>query len=99
MAKGTTSTGVEHRPSGLSIIAAQQTPEGAPDSGSTFRAIDPHSGHDIPTVYTVASAEEVDQASWAAWRAFHAMAAKTGDDRAALLEKIADEVLRLGEDL
>lgn len=89
-------------PTGRSIVAGKTiAPAAGPiqDHDSKFHAIDPHSGHELPTLYLAAKAEDVDKAAWAAWQAFHAMGTRSGADRAALLERIAEGIAGLGEDL
>lgn len=98
----TGTTVASHIPSGRSWIAGRLVGGSAgpvQPQDAKFYSIDPHSGHQLPTLYLAASPEEVDQAAWAAWRAFHAMGVKTGAERAALLEAIAGEIMGLGEGL
>jgi len=87
---------------GRSIIAGKS---GAAAAGpvqaqdSKFYAIDPHSGSELPTLFLAATPEEIDKAAWAAWQAFHSMAARPPEERAALLDRIAERIAGLGEDL
>ncbi len=69
---------------------------------SKFYAIDPHSGNEIPTLFIAASSDDVEAAGWAAWQAFHSGKGpnlRPREDRATLLERIADHIADLGESL
>src|SRR5690348_13035286 len=90
------------QPLGRSIVACQPVqPPSTPvaPADSKFYAVDPHSGDELGVMYLAATEEDIDNACWAAWRAFHTMGERPAADRATLLEKIADNVLALGESL
>lgn len=96
---------------GRSIIAGEpaEAPEPAESSPGTppdpagaepdavFRAIDPGTGKELPTRFVPARPQEVDRAAWQAWQAFYALSERPPEDRAALLEMIADQIVRLGD--
>lgn len=82
-------------PTGLSLIAgamAKKTPD-------EFRAVSPNSGEDIPTPYFAAGAADVEAACRAAWEAFFDYRNRPASARAAFLEKCAENIVALGDDL
>lgn len=80
---------------GKNLIAGQPSALGT----LTFRAVAPRSGEAIGPSYAGATADEIDLAADAAEAAFHAYASLPGSDVAAFLEKIAEEILALGDQL
>ncbi len=83
---------------GRSIIAGEPAPDPAGvEPGSVFRAIDPGTGNELPTPFLAASPEDVDRAGWRAWEAFYAMRERSAAERADLLDRIADQIARLGD--
>ncbi len=86
---------------GRSIVAGEVVPEPPNvEPGTVFRGIDPGTGNELPTPFFPATAEDVDRAAWQAWQAFYAMS-ELGDEgpaaRAALLETIAEQIVKLGD--
>ena len=70
----------------------------APGS-SIFKAVNPSNGKELETDFQEATAAEVDQAVQKAEQAFKIYRNKSGQDKAAFLEAIADEILALGDEL
>jgi len=68
-------------------------------TGETVRAISPLDGQPLEPAFHAAGAAEVDAAMEEAEAAFAAYRETTGDQRAAFLERIAGEILALGDDL
>ena len=66
---------------------------------STFQAVNPATSEKLATLFTEANDAEIHQAVALAEQAFHAYRACSKDDRAAFLDRIADELLTLGDDL
>lgn len=64
-----------------------------------FSAVSPLDGATLPGAFHPATAAEVDQALARADAAFAISRATTGAQRAALLERIAEEIVALGDDL
>lgn len=90
------------RPAGRSVVAGVMSPGAETPADrlhSPFRAVDPASGRELPTLYACATPEEVDQAGWQAWEAFFANVQRPPADRAALLERIAERLTALGDAL
>lgn len=84
--------------SGRSIIAGQR---GGPPAGIdpialpgnlAFRAVNPATGAEIPTLYIAATAGEVDRACRAAWDAFYDLLDRPASLRADLLDAVADRL-------
>lgn len=65
----------------------------------TFQALSPATGTPFGPKIEVSTPEEVSGAAMAAWAAYHGMMEFDADERAALLEAIADAVHGLGDDL
>jgi 2,5-dioxopentanoate dehydrogenase len=65
----------------------------------TFTAVNPATGEPLSAVYTNATDEEVDRAVRQAEEAFDMYRQKSGSERAAFLERIAEEILALGDEL
>lgn len=80
---------------GKNIIAGKTVEVG----GKTFRAFAPASGRSIEPQFEGAAADQVNQALEAAESAFHEYRRLSTERRAAFLEKIADEILALGDAL
>lgn len=90
------------RVTGRSIIAGRAASDPPPDAGRlthTFKAVDPSTGREIDVKRFAATEEQVDEACKKAWEAFHAMLDFSAKDRAHLLDRAADEVSRLGDEL
>jgi 2,5-dioxopentanoate dehydrogenase len=68
-------------------------------SDHTTTAISPLTGAALPGAFSIASPADVDAAMQAAAEAFPAFAATTGQQRAAFLERIAEEILAIGDTL
>ncbi|MCC6678217.1 MAG: aldehyde dehydrogenase (NADP(+)) [Phycisphaerales bacterium] len=83
---------------GRSIVAGRAA-DGPADAELRLRAVNPATGTELPPVYIAATGADVDRAAKAAWEAFHAMHAKTGKDRAALLEACAERIMAEGDGL
>ncbi len=64
-----------------------------------IRAVDPASGQEIEPAFVVARETDVDQACRLATEAFDIYRATGLEERAAFLEKIADNILELGDTL
>lgn len=70
------------------------------NAGSNMlQAINPASSEKLETTFFEATEAEINQACELAERAFHAYRACTKDNRADFLDRIADEILALGDDL
>ena len=68
-------------------------------SGESFRAVSPLDSRDLSPGFYLAGELEVDAAMGLAEAAFEAFGRSTGSERAAFLERIADEILALGDEL
>jgi alpha-ketoglutaric semialdehyde dehydrogenase len=80
---------------GTSFIAGQP----AAETGDTFTGTNPATGERLPTAFHKASAGDVDAAMTAAQQAFSISRALPPERIAALLDRMADEILALGDDL
>ncbi len=80
---------------GKNIIAGKTVEVG----GKTFQAFAPASGKSIEPQFEGATADQVNQALEAAESAFHEYRQFPPERRASFLEKIADEILALGDAL
>lgn len=80
---------------GFSFIGGQLSP----GTGETFRAVSPLDNQPLDPAFHFAGMAEVDSALKLAEAAFAIYRETTGWQRAALLERIADEILALGDDL
>ena len=80
---------------GQNLIAGTRSAEG----DHAFTAKDPTTGEALAPDFHEATSEEVDRAAEAARAAFEANGERTSEDRARLLEKIADEIEALGDAL
>src|SRR5262245_51288268 len=80
---------------GKNIIAGKIIEVG----GKTFSAFAPGLGKTIEPQFEGATADQVNQAMEAAESAFHEYRQISSEQRANFLEKIADEILALGDDL
>ncbi|NND07114.1 MAG: aldehyde dehydrogenase (NADP(+)) [Saprospiraceae bacterium] len=65
----------------------------------SFYAYDAATGDQLAVAFSEATAEEVDQASKLAEQAFASYANKSNEEKATFLERIADEILNLGDAL
>ncbi|MCA9300747.1 MAG: aldehyde dehydrogenase (NADP(+)) [Phycisphaerales bacterium] len=89
---------------GRSIIAGKVVDEPSPSALARgeviqFPGFSPAAGKPIRQSYVAATPEEVDVACRMAWEAFHVMSGRGARDRAALLDRIADEIMALGQPL
>ena len=80
---------------GRSLIAGQPIP----GAGGVFRARSPLDSRELEPDFLVAGAQDVDSALRQAGAAFEVFRQTTGDQRAALLERIAEEIVALGDEL
>lgn len=80
---------------GCSLIAGNQTSSG----GKTFRGVNPRTSTALAPEFFTASTSDVDAAMRAADEAFQTYQSTTGAMRAAFLEKIAEEIMALGDAL
>src|SRR5688500_9825813 len=80
---------------GKSLIAGTSGQTG----GRTFRAVNPATNQSLEPDFLEASPGEVDRALSAAAEAFSEYRARSGADRAQLLESIATEIEQLGDTL
>lgn len=64
---------------------------------TTFYAEDPSTGRRLETAFTEATVQEVGQAVQKAGEAFQLYRKKSGKERAAFLEAIADEIMAIGD--
>ncbi|MDF2823073.1 MAG: NAD-dependent aldehyde dehydrogenase [Mycobacterium sp.] len=79
---------------GTSLIGSADVADGA-----QFRAVDPATGAELEPVFHDAGPGDVDRAAALARRDFDAYRRTTLSDRAAFLERIADEITSLGDTL
>ncbi len=68
-------------------------------AGKTLRAISPLNSTPLPPTFHRAGAKEVDAVMELAEAAFETYRETTGEQRAAFLERMADEIMALGDDL
>ena len=80
---------------GRSLIAGQPIP----GAGETFQARSPLDNRVLEPDFLVAGAQDVDSALRQAGTAFEVFRQTTGEQRAALLEHIAEEIVALGDEL
>lgn len=80
-------------PSSTSVAPAQ------PAAGEHVVAINPSTGESLTPSFKMASAADVDRACAAAAEAFDEFRAKSLDERASFLEKIADNITEVGPQL
>jgi 2,5-dioxopentanoate dehydrogenase len=66
---------------------------------SSFQAANPASSELLPEIFYNASSEELDAAAQKAAAAFEWYNQKTGAEKAAFLDAVADEIMALGDDL
>lgn len=71
----------------------------APGAGEAFHGVNPQNNTPLPPAYRAASAEDIDTAVKLADAAFATYRQTTGAQRAAFLERIAEEILALGDEL
>ncbi len=84
-------------PGGLSILAGTVV-ERSTEAG-VFHAVNPASGQELPVEYQPATAGEVDTAARAAWIAFGDYGDSDPAARAAFLDRCAENIAALGDDL
>ncbi len=80
---------------GKNLIGNEQSGEG----GETFNAVNPSVNKTIAPEFHEATEKEIEKAIVKAERAFRNYGRKSGRERAAFLESIADEVVSLGDEL
>src|SRR5688572_28735532 len=80
---------------GKSLIACHRSTS----EGTSFQVISPLDGNKLPGDFLPATLNEVDAAMAAARDAFRAFRASSGETRATFLEKIADNLERVSDDL
>ncbi len=80
---------------GRNLVAGRASAEGA----RSFSAVNPASGVELPGRFRCAEGREADSAVEAAAASFHSYRRSAGEDRARLLEAIAQEILALGDEL
>ena len=80
---------------GKNLIGLSQAGAGR----KTFKSFNPTLGAEIEPSFVGASPEEVDRAMQLAGEAFPIFRKKSGEERAAFLEKIADEIEAIGDPL
>ena len=68
-------------------------------SSTVFEAINPSTGEKLSPAFHEGSAAEADQAMKLASEAFDAMRTRSAEDRAALVDAIADQIMALGDAL
>jgi 2,5-dioxopentanoate dehydrogenase len=69
------------------------------ESGTTFQGFNPAEGRQLEPLFYEATTAEINRACEAAGDAFHEYRQRNGEERAAFLERIADEILALGDEL
>lgn len=69
------------------------------DSGETFHATNPADNSRLPADFHAASERDVDTAMQLAESAFDTYRQTTGEQRAIFLERIADEIMAMGDEL
>ncbi|MDX9910540.1 MAG: aldehyde dehydrogenase family protein [Phycisphaerales bacterium] len=84
-------------PLGASIIGGEAF--ASDDPAHRFHAQDPSTGRTLPMAYVCAQDEHIDLACRLAWEAFHALKQGEANDRARLLDMIADALVSLGDPL
>lgn len=80
---------------GLNFIGDHRSGKGS----TTFKGINPARDEELEPKYMEATSEEIDQAAGKAEEAFEVYRRRSGADRAAFLEAVADEIMELGEAL
>ena len=66
---------------------------------STFQALNPTTGEKLPTQYHKATKAELELAAQKAQAAFKIYRKKSGLEKASFLDKIAEEIENIGDDL
>lgn len=80
---------------GKQVIGSSISAEGE----STFQALNPTTGEKLPTQYHKATKAELELAAQKAQAAFKIYRKKSGLEKAAFLDKIAEEIENIGDDL
>ncbi|MDH4089611.1 MAG: aldehyde dehydrogenase (NADP(+)) [Cyclobacteriaceae bacterium] len=80
---------------GKQIIGLTFSAEGS----TVFQSLNPTTGEKLPTQFHAATLAELDQAAHKAQIAFQVYRQKSGTEKALFLEKIAEEIDNLGDDL
>jgi NADP-dependent aldehyde dehydrogenase len=71
----------------------------SPGTGETFSPVSPLDSTTLAPAFRKAGEKEVDQSLQSAEEAFESYRQRTGSERGAFLERIAEEILTLGDDL
>jgi len=71
----------------------------APGAGEAFHAVNPQNNTQLPPAFHTATAEEIDRAMKLADEAFMTYRQMSGERRAVFLERIADEIMAMGDTL
>jgi alpha-ketoglutaric semialdehyde dehydrogenase len=80
---------------GKQLIGVSSSAEGE----STFQALNPATGEKLPTQYYKATKAELESAAQKAQSAFKIYRKKSGIEKALFLDKIAEEIENIGDDL
>jgi NADP-dependent aldehyde dehydrogenase len=80
---------------GKQLIGSSISAEGE----STFQALNPTTGEKLPTQYRKATKAELESAAQKAQAAFKIYRKKSGLEKASFLDKIAEEIENIGDDL
>jgi 2,5-dioxopentanoate dehydrogenase len=80
---------------GKQLIGVSSSAEGE----STFQALNPATGEKLPTQYYKATKAELESAAQKAQAAFKIYRKKSGIEKALFLDKIAEEIENIGDDL
>lgn len=84
------------QPTGFSILHGHSPTR---DQSTPFTAINPATGQQVGPTYYAASTGDVDVAAWEACEAFLSYAQTTPEQRSRFLEKCADNIAGLGDEL
>jgi alpha-ketoglutaric semialdehyde dehydrogenase len=71
----------------------------SPGSGETITALSPLDNKPLPGAFCIASTQDVDRAVELAEESFQVYGKSSGEKRALFLDRIADEIMALGDDL
>ncbi|KMS90076.1 aldehyde dehydrogenase (NADP(+)) [Prauserella rugosa] len=82
-------------PTGRMIIAGERIA----GTGATIRAVDPSTGDELEPAFAYGTHDDVDRACAAAWEAFGTYRALPTSTRAAFLERIADNIEAIGDEV
>lgn len=90
------------RLSGLSWIGSCPSPPpaaGFARKEAAFHSVNPANGLSSEQVYYAADLDDVENACWRAWEAFHPYKKLPNEARARFLESIAENIIKLGDEL